>query len=319
MTNQKQIAQKLGISIATVSNALTGKGRVSANVIEQVLAHAKQMAYVPDAAGRALKTGRTGIIGLVIPDITQPVFPDFAEGIEAAADEYGYGVLIGNSRRMKDNQAKTINQLIQRGVDGLIIVPQRGTKIQALNVPFAVISTATDPSFTVVANHKQGGQLSAKSMLDIGHRKFVILGDDCHSPVENERIAGMVEELENVASYEVFWAQDEFPDLLAQHKQGVTAVLTVSDLLALRVITESSNLGLRCPKDLSVLGFDNLPLATAVRPTLTSIVPNTAELSKRSIEYLDAAIRRNVQLPPPSIVNMSIEFRESTAALTAKI
>lgn len=313
MKNQKQIAQDLGISIATVSNALTGKGRVSSDVVEQVLAHANQVGYFPSAAGRALKTGRTGIIGLVMPDITHPVFPEFAKGIEAAADECGYGVLIGNSRGTEKGQSETIKQLILRGVDGLIIVPQRGTHIKSLSVPFAVVSTAADPNFTVVANHRQGGKLSAKSMLDIGHKKFILLGDDIHSPVQNERISGMVEELENIASYEVFWALDHFPDLLEQHRLGVTTVLTISDLLALRVITESSRLGLKCPEDISVVGFDDLPLATAVRPTLSTIVPNTTELSKRSIEYLNAAIRQEIQLPEPSIVDMTIEFRESTS------
>lgn len=314
LTNQKQIAQDLGISVATVSNALTGKGRVSVDVVESVVKHAKQIGYFPSAAGRALKTGKTGIIGLVIPDITHPVFPDFAEAIEAAADKSGYGVLIGNSRRQEDSQNQTISQLIQRGVDGLIIIPQRGTNLQHISVPYAVISTEADPNFTVVANHKQGGALGAKSMLEIGHKRFILLAEDRQSSVEKERILGMQHALEGKAIFEIFWTNESFPDLKKQVKNGVTVVLAVSDLLALRAITEASRAGIKCPEEISVVGFDNLPLGTAVRPTLSSIVPNTFELAKRSIDYLNAAIGQSTTLPEPSIVDMSIQLRESTCA-----
>lgn len=317
MTNQKQIAQNLGLSVATVSNALTGKGRVSDDVAKLVTSHAEQLGYIPSAAGRALKTGRSGILGLVMPDITQPVFPEFAHAVEAEADKCGFGVLIANGRGTTNGQAKAINQLVQRGVDGLIIIPQRGTVPDVSTVPCVILSTQTDPQNTVAANHRQGGALSAQAMLDLGHRNFLLLGDDATSAVQHERIAGMQEALDISAEYKVIWASERFPNLAYHSRSGVTAVLTVSDLLALRVVSEAGRSGLDCPKDISVVGFDDLPLAIAVRPTLSTIVPNTAELSRRAVAYLDAAIAQDADLLGPSVVDMSLMLRESTGPVSS--
>lgn len=312
MPSQKQIARELGVSVATVSNALTGKGRVSRDVVDLVTARAAQLGYTPSAAGRALKTGRSGILGLVMPDITHPVFPDFAQGLEIEADARGYGILIANGRGTEAGQDNAIKQLIKRGVDGIIMIPRRGTRPQVPPVPMATISIASDPRFAVAANHRQGGQLAAQAILQLGHRSILLLGDDSQSPVQIDRIEGMAEALEGQAEFQVQWTGDHFPDLADLHTAGVTAVLTVSDLLALRVVTEASQSGLRCPDDLSVIGFDNLPLSTAVRPTLSTIVPDTAELAKRAIAYLDAAIRDDQDPPAPSVVDMTLRLRDST-------
>ena len=302
--------------MATVSNALTGKGRVSEDVIQLVTARAGQLGYVPSAAGRALKTGRSDILGLVMPDITQPVFPEFAHRVEAEADKRGFGVLIANGRGTEAGQNKAIRQLIQRGVDGIIVIPQRGTTPEISQVPVAIASTPGDPSNTVAANHAQGGELAARALLDLGHRNFLLLGNDPSSPVQNDRIAGMIEGLTGNSSFETCWTSEEFPNLVQKHLQGVTAILTVSDLLALRVVTEAAQMGLRCPKDFSVIGFDDLPLATAVRPALSTIVPDTVELSRRLVAYLDAAIRQEPTLPAASVVDMKLMLRESTGPVS---
>ena len=305
--------------MATVSNALTGKGRVSEDVIQLVTARAGQLGYVPSAAGRALKTGRSDILGLVMPDITQPVFPEFAHRVEAEADKCGFGVLIANGRGTEAGQSKAIRQLIQRGVDGIIVIPQRGTTLEISQVPVAIASTPGDPSNTVAANHAQGGELAARALLDLGHRNFLLLGNDPSSPVQNDRIMGMIEGLTGNASFETCWTSEEFPNLVQKHFQGVTAILTVSDLLALRVVTEAAQMGLRCPKDFSVIGFDDLPLATAVRPALSTIVPDTVELSRRLVAYLDAAIRQEPTLPAASVVDMKLMLRESTGPVSTPL
>ncbi|PHR54105.1 MAG: LacI family transcriptional regulator [Robiginitomaculum sp.] len=312
MTNQKQIASGLGISAATVSNALAGKGRVSKDLADRIAAKATELGYVPSAAGRALKTGRSGILGLVMPDITQPVFPDFAHAVEGEADKCGLGVLIANSRGGEDGQASAIKALIQRGVDGIIVVPHRGTSPIITEVPSVVVSTPSDPNSIVSANHRQGGRLAATALLELGHRHFLLIGDDPLSPVQMDRIDGMAEALTGVGTFEIMWTSRGFPDLVEKHGAGVSAILTVSDLLALRVITEAARLGLRCPDAISVIGFDDLPLAKAVRPTLTSIVPDTAELSRRSVACLNAILSQNGQDVRRSIVDFTIAHREST-------
>jgi LacI family transcriptional regulator len=315
LTNQKQIARYLGISTATVSNALTGKGRVSADVIELVTSCAQQLDYLPNLAGRALKTGRSGILGLIMPDITMQAFPEFAEGVEAEADRFGFGVLIANARGTEAGQTKAIKQLMQRGVDGIVVIPLRGTTPDIpSSLPVAIISRPDDPRNTVSADHRQGGALAAKTLLDLGHRNFMLLGEDAVSQVQADRITGMIEMLEGSADYEVCWAT-EFPNLSKKHQEGMTAVLTVSDLLSLRVVTEAARLDIKCPESISVIGFDDLPLAKATRPTLSSVTSNIPEISRRAIAYLDAAIRQDKNLPKSGIVQMSLLLRESVASV----
>lgn len=96
-TNLSAIAAALGVSVATVSNALSGKGRVSPELVERIRKTASELGYVPSSAGRALRTGRSGVLGLVLPDIANPLFPQIAQAIEKAAVNAGYGVLIADS------------------------------------------------------------------------------------------------------------------------------------------------------------------------------------------------------------------------------
>jgi LacI family transcriptional regulator len=316
LANQKQIAQELGVSVATVSNALAGKGRVSADVIQLVAKRAQELEYFPSAAGRALKTGRSGILGLVIPDITHPVFPGFAHGVETEAEKCGYGILIADSRGNEAGQENAVKQLIQRGVDGIIVVPTRGSNPNIVKVPSVIVSSPSDPKSNVAANHRQGGRLSAQAVLDLGHRNFLLLGEDRMSPVQNERIDGMKDILEGEAKFEIFWSNEQFPDLLQKHKEGVTACLAVSDMLALRIITEAGRLGVRCPDALSVMGFDNLPLGTAVRPTLSTIVPDNSKLARHAVAHLISAIQQDSDLPSSSVIEMEIILRESTIPAT---
>jgi LacI family transcriptional regulator len=281
-------------------------------VIQLVTRRARELEYFPSAAGRALKTGRSGILGLVIPDITHPIFPDFAHGVETEAEKCGYGILIADSRGSEAGQEKAVKQLIQRGVDGIIIVPTRGSDPIIVKVPSAIVSSPGDPKSNVAANHRQGGRLSAQAVLDLGHRNFLLLGEDKMSPVQNERIDGMKDVLEGKARFEIYWSNKHFPDLLLKHKEGVTACLAVSDMLALRIITEAGRLGVRCPDALSVMGFDNLPLGTAVRPTLSTIVPDNAKLARQAVAHLNSAIQRDSNPVRSSIIEMDIILREST-------
>ncbi len=300
--------------MATVSNALTGKGRVSADVIDLVTSRAQQLGYVPSPAARALKTGRSGILGLVMPDITMQAFPEFAEGMEAEADKSGFGVLVANARGHEAGQAKAINQLIQRGVDGIVLIPLRRTTPDIpYSLPVAVVGTPDDPQNTVSANHRQGGSLAAKSLLDLGHRNFLLLGEDAGSRVQSDRIAGMIDELADHATYETSWAGQDFSEIVARHRGGMTAVLTVSDLLSLRIVTEAARNGIRCPEDISVIGFDDLPLAQAMRPTLSSVTSDIPEIAARAVAYLSAAIRQDSHLPDPTTVSMFLKVRESVA------
>ncbi len=313
MSSIKEIAADLGVSSATVSNALSGKGRVSEATAERIRIRANELGFHPSMTARALKTGRSGILGLVMPDLTNPLFPRLAQSVETAATKAGYGVLIADSRGSVEDQGAAIQRLRQRGVDGLVIVPHRGTRPLVKALPTAVIHTPTDPANTVSSDHTDGGRKAAQALIDLGHKSFLLIGGDNSSQVQNDRIRGMISAIKDVGHYQVFWSNVEFPDLVKSADAGVTAVLTTSDLVALRVLSDAHQSGLDVPGRLSVMGFDDLPLGMAVRPMLSTVEQNVTQIAEIAISFLQAKIESTEPEAEGVAVKMKLVMRGSTA------
>lgn len=313
LSTQKQIAKELGISSASVSNALNGKGRLSPDLTQKVLEAARRLGYTPSAASRALKTGRTGIVGMVVPDITLPVYPAFAKGLEIAAAEAGYGLLISNAKG--GGQDEAIQQLERRGVDGIVIIPHSPSTPAIPKIPYVIISTESDPMYTCASDHVQGGRLAAREIIRLGHRDVILLGDNPKSLVQNDRLKGMTDALEGQIRYQTIWHPDEIGDLQGRKAEGTTAILALSDLLALQVLAKISACDMQCPRDFSVMGFDNLALSELIYPTLSTISGNAAELSRHAIATLAAMIADDQQPAERLLVEMSAVMRGSTRSV----
>lgn len=302
------------MSSATVSNALTGKGRVSAEMADRIRRRADEVGFRPSLAARALKTGRSGILGLVMPDITNPLFPKLAQSVEIAATTSGYGVLIADSRGNADEQSAAIERLRQRGVDGLVIVPHRGTRPKIQSLPAAVIHTPSDPLNTVSSDHAQGGQLAAQTLLDLGHRNVLIIGGDQTSEVQRDRIRGMVCVLDDKAQHHIAWSTGHVPHIADLVQKGITGVLTTSDLIALSVLGDAYQGDIKVPRDLSIIGFDDLPLSTAVRPTLSTVTQDVGQIADKAVAYLHATLNNEQPNAGGMVVPMTLTLRDSTAA-----
>ncbi|MCR4265871.1 LacI family DNA-binding transcriptional regulator [Nitratireductor sp. ZSWI3] len=292
--NLSDIAKALGVSVATVSNALSGKGRVSEELARVIRAKAKELGYIPSLAGRALSTGRSQVLGLVLADIGHPLFPQFAQAIENAAAAAGYGVLIGDSRGEIDAQTRAINRLIERGADGIVVVPRHGTRIANIGHPIAVIDSPSTPGNTASADHWDGGAQIGAHLSALGHRSFAIIGLHSDSNVQNDRIGGIKAALPRQARVELLWI-DELErkrgpgaelGLLRLIDKGVTAFAAVSDLHALRAVTELQRGGVSIPGDVSVTGFDDLIWAGVIAPTLTTMRMNMARIAELAIADL---------------------------------
>jgi LacI family transcriptional regulator len=277
--NLSKIASSLGVSVATVSNALSGKGRVSGQLVARIREHAAELGYVPSQAGRALRTGRSGVLGLVLPDIANPLFPKIAQAIEASASAAGYGVLIADSRGDITAQTEAINRLVERGVDGMLVVPRRGTRISTAACPVAVIDTASTPGNTVAADHWQGGRRIADHLAGLGHRRILIIGNNPESNVQNDRAGGIRSGLAPGMRSETLWIEKLEQragsgcrlGLADKVKEGFTAFAALSDLQALRALTELQQEGVAVPADVSVTGFDDLIWSPVVTPSLTTM------------------------------------------------
>jgi LacI family transcriptional regulator len=292
--NLTQIAALLDVSAATVSNALSGKGRVSAELAERIRAKAAELGYMPSPAGRALRTGRTQVLGLVLPDIANPLFPQIAQAIEHAAAAAGYGVLIADSRGDAAMQTQAISRLQDRGVDGIIIVPRRGTRIASADCPMAVIDSPSTPGNTVSADHWQGGTLAGAHLAALGHRDVVIIGSNPASNVQNDRVGGIRSALGKTCRVEVLWiepheathGQGASLGLAARVAEGFTAFAALSDLQALRALTELQQAGLRVPQDASLTGFDDLIWSSAITPAITSVRMDMPAIAEEAIQAL---------------------------------
>jgi LacI family transcriptional regulator len=300
--NLSRIAASLGVSVATVSNALSGKGRVSAGLGERIRATATALGYVPSQAGRALRTGRSGVLGLVLPDIANPLFPQIAQAMEYAASIAGYGILIADSRGDVAKQTEAINRLLERGVDGMIIVPRRGTRIADIGCPVAVVDTPSTPGNTVAADHWQGGRQIATYLSGLGHCDFLLLGNNPASNVQNDRIGGIKSALGGSARVEVVWIEKlEERDgagcplgLADKARQGFTAFAAVSDLSALRALTELQRAGVTVPGSVSVTGFDDLIWSSVVTPAITTMRMDMSTIAEIAIAALVEAIEKRV-------------------------
>ena len=307
VTNLSAIALALGVSAATVSNALSGKGRVSAELSDKIRKKADELGYVPSSAARALRTGRSGVLGLVLPDISNPLFPQIAQAIEKAAANAGYGVLIADSRGEISMQTEAINRLIERGVDGMIVVPRRGTRIADVDCPVAVIDSPSTPGNTVSADHWEGGQQLGRYLGELGHRKILLIGKNPDSNVQNDRLGGIRSGLPAGAFTQTLWIEQVEKrngegcrlGLSKKVAQGFTAFAAVSDLHALRALTELQRDGIDVPERASVTGFDDLIWAPVVTPPLTTMRMDMAQIADLAIDALLRVIERDETAVPP--------------------
>ena len=307
----KEIAKELGVSTATVSNVLSGKGRVSEETRKLVSDKIQEVGYRPGGPGRALRTGRSGVLGLVLPDISNPLFPAFAQSIETAAERSGQGILIADSHADPSAQAEALQRMIQRGADGIIIVPCRGTQVSDLTLPVVVIDSASTLGNCVCSNHNEGGQKAVRHLLDLGHRKIVLLGQSRRSSVQSDRIAGMNAALGSGEQAETYWLEDGAPDFAEIARGGTTAIIATSDLYALTALTRLQDAGFSVPGDVSVLGFDDLSFSGRITPGLTTIAQNMPEIATLAVKHLLLQLER-APLPSERLVPMELVVRSST-------
>ncbi len=333
--NLTGIAAALGVSSATVSNALSGKGRVSSELTDRIRRMAAELGYVPSPAARALRTGRSGVLGLVLPDIGNPLFPQIAQAIEKAAANAGYGVLIADSHGEIAKQTEAINRLIERGVEAMVVIPRRGTRIANVDCPVAVIDSPSTPGNTVAADHWDGGVQIGRHLAGFGHRDVVIIARNPDSNVQNDRVGGIRAGLSASARSETLWIaplEHQRGDgcrlgVADKVQEGFTAFAAASDLHALRVLTELQDEGIAVPEQASVTGFDDLIFAPVVTPSLTTVRMDMTRIADaaiaalvRAIDTEDPALRPETGgvIADISKVAMELVIRRSSSAANNK-
>ena len=226
--------------------------------------------------------------------------------METAASNAGYGVLIADSRGNVTTQTQAISRLIERGVDGLVVIPRRGTRIGDVGCPVAMVDTPSTPGNTVSADHWEGGAKVARHLVDLGHKNFLLIGHDPASNVQNDRIGCMKSALGRNIHHTTIWLETLMRErgegaslgLIDHVQNGVTAIAAVSDLHALRVLTELQTAGIKVPQQVSVTGFDDLIFSPVVTPSLTTVHMDMARIAELAIASLVCEIEQAKSTAP---------------------
>ena len=295
MTTVKDIAAAVGVSVATVSNVLNGRPNVGRATRQQVLRVAKQLAYRPNRAAQAMRTGRTRAIGLVLPDLTNPFFPELAQAVENTARSRGLLVCLVDSQSRPEGEADGFALLMQHAVDGIIwcpLGPRLPAQLKNLARPVVLIDRPR-PGYAVVhSNYLMGGRLLAQYALRMGHTRVGLLSGPQHIESARQRRDGFVTAFPrsiNIA-WEVCVGFDGVLTAEARaalkRRRKATLIVAGNDLIAISAIRRLAEQGVTVPEEVSVTGFDNIRWTDLVTPRLTTIAQPVSAIGAKAVELM---------------------------------
>ena len=297
-----EVAHAAGISVATVSRVLNDKGPVRAETRQRVLEAVEQLGYVPHSAARSLSTRRTMSIGVLLPDMHGAFFSEIVRGIDLAARAAGYHLLVSGSHSDAAETAALLQTLHGR-VDGLILMaPGLGgawlQKALPRRVPVVLLNDdgTDDRHDSLRIDNRLGARLAVEHLIGLGHRAIAFLGGPVGNADAAERLAGYREGL--VAGglplnghLEMAGDFGEESGLQAGAKVAAliprpTAIFAANDAMAIGCLAALRERGLQVPEDVSLVGFDDVPIARYLTPALTSVQVPIAELGRRAMSRL---------------------------------
>ena len=300
------MARAAGLSVATVSRVLNDKGPVRAETRLRVLETVERLGYVPHSAARSLSTRRTMSIGVLLPDMHGAFFSEIVRGIDLAARAAGYHLLVSGSHSDPAETAALLQTLHGR-VDGLILMTPAlgGTWLQKAlprRVPVVLLNDdGTDERHhSLRIDNRRGARLAVEHLIGLGHRAIAFLGGPVGNADATERLAGYREAL--VAGglplnrhFELAGDFSEESGVQAGAKVAAlvpqpTAIFAANDAMAIGCLAALRERGLRVPEDVSLVGFDDVPIARYLTPALTSVQVPIAELGKQAMALLLAAV-----------------------------
>jgi LacI family transcriptional regulator len=330
----KDVARLAGVHPGTASRALNveTRGLVNEETAGRVLAAAEQLGYRPNPIARGLKTSRSYTVGVLVPDLTNPLFPPIVRGIEDRLDEDAYTPLIANTENDPDRERADFEAMRARQVDGFITATARRdhgllTELTGLGLPVVLVNRRLEEDTlpSVVGDDRAGVRLAVEHLAGLGHRRIAHLAGPQEIStgflryggfVDAMRAAGLEPDAELILTGEAF-VESEGERLCADLLDGgreFTAIVAGNDLMALGCYDVFAERGISCPREISVIGFNAMPFAARFSPPLSTVRIPHYELGARSAELL----LKTLQEPdaPPAQVSLEPELvvRASTAA-----
>jgi len=325
-----EVAEAAGVSIATASRSLRGLGGVSDTVAEKVRGIAEELGYVTNSYARTLAGGRTTIVGLILNQIDDPYFTEIAAGVVRAAEEADLTVQIGHSARDPQLELKQIRSLVAQRARAIIIAgsgytdPQREAQAKDLLARYqagggraAVIGRHFLGVDAVQPDNKGAAGLVAQHLVELGHRDVLIIsGLPSLTTVEDRQGEALkvltASETRGIVVETDFTGHDAGQaaiDALEAHPEA-TAVMALSDAMAIAVLTGLRRAGVEVPRSVSVTGVDDVPVAELISPSLTTAAFPLADLGR---EALLLTTRPPATRPRRKLIPATLAVRESTA------
>lgn len=321
----KDIARALNVDVSTVSKVLSDGGiTVRQETRQAIIDEARRLNYRPHASARNLRTRRTGTLGILLPNLMNPVYASIVRGAVKRAEEIGLVMLVADV----DDEAATASVYLrlvsERRVDGLIIavsarLPELVSVIEQNPIPYVFVNRRAGIGTSVTVDDEAAGHLAAQTLIEAGHRRLAFIGDTDELDTAHRRragfrrgaaAAGITDVLDIVGPYSRRGGYDSMLKLLDARPRP-TAVFASSLLVSIGALAAARTRGVQVPRDLSIVSLDGED-ATYTSPPLTAIATSLGEMGERAVDELAAILRGQephdvvIESPPRLIVRESV-------------
>ena len=321
-TTIREVAARAGVSPSTVSRVLNGNDadHMRPETKERVLLAMKELDYTPVKAAQSLRRQRTEVIGILVPDISNPFFSLLARGAGSVAFEEGYSTLICDSNHSVEKESRYLETLLAEQVEGIVFIPVGQPNMEKVNrllrrgVRIVVADRRVEGLPSVEANNHAGSRELTKYVLSLGHRKIAYIAGPEEVSTAQDRLAGFREAMKeaDVEPVGVWYGNFTYEGGYQQaqeicHSYKVSAIMAANDLMAIGAIRSLENLGLNVPGEIGVTGFDYVLLAELFKPRLTSVrVPCFEIGSTAAMKLIKGESQENQQLPVRVVPGLSL-------------
>lgn len=299
----RDVAKLAGVSTGTVSRVLNDHPSVTQELRSRVSGIIEELGYTPDPSARSMRSKVSRLIGIIIPDLTNPFFSELVQSAEQVAAKHGYNIIVMTSFDHAAKEADRIRQLTSRKVDGIILVPSNDFHTIKLpkGLPIVVVDRLMPGYSGIASDHRNGVRLGVEYLLKLGHRRIGFISGPKHSVPANDRLKGYLEAMEHAGGavqnagpplimetafdYESGRSAGNYLLARARHERP-TAIFASSDQQAIGCMRAAHDLGIPVPAALSIVGFDGIPLSSMTTPRLTTVKQPIQQIAAAAVAVL---------------------------------
>lgn len=302
MVTIKQVAEYAGVSVATVSRTLNDSGYVGKESRKKVEEAIEVLGYFPNEVARSLYQKSSKMIGLLLPDISNPYFPLLAKGVEDYAQRNGYMVILGNVEDNADKEDMYVKFFSQYNISGILSAASGKRKFND-RVPYVLLDRALeDENYSISTDDRLGGELAGRAITEAGGKEIVVMAGPRNVSGANDRLSGALSLLNaegagyrvfETETYQVEKAEETAQKLFDTFKQ-FDSVIASNDVFALAVMKEAIKRGHKIPEDIQIVGYDDMLFSRLMYPGLTTIAQPAYEVGFKGAKMLVDLIEKKV-------------------------